>query len=94
MIVCWFTPLWFSCRPSVIIIIISCCLQESRKLLADRDEEITHLKSELEQYKIQVAREIAHKTKIAKSLDESLKQVREMEEITLQWQLEVGVVNE
>ena len=52
-----------------------------------------HLKTELEQYKVQVAREIANKTKIAKSLDESLTQVREMEEITQQWQLEVGVVN-
>ena len=61
--------------------------------MAERDEEIAHLKSELEQYKVQVAREIANKTKIAKSLDESLTQVREMEEITQQWQLEVGVVN-
>ena len=67
-------------------------MQESRKLLAERDEEIAHLKSELERYKVQVAREIANKTKIAKSLDESLAHVRDMEEITQQWQLEVGVV--
>lgn len=42
---------------------------------------------------MQVAREIANKTKIAKSLDESLSHVREMEEITQQWQLEVSVIN-
>ena len=38
---------------------------------------------------MQAAREIANKTKIAKSLDESLSHVREMEELTQQWQLEV-----
>ena len=58
-------------------------------MLVDRDKELTGLKSELERYKAQVAREIANKTKIAQSLDESLAHVREMEEITQQWQLEV-----
>lgn len=69
-------------------------MQESRKLLAERDEELAQIKSELEHYKVQVAREIANKTKIAKSLDESLSHVREMEEITQQWQLEVSVIND
>ena len=61
-------------------------------MLAERDEELVRTKVELERYKAQVAREIANKTKIAQSLDESLAHVREMEEITQQWQLEVGVL--
>ena len=64
-------------------------VQESRRTLAERDTELSRCRSELEQYKSQVAREIANKTKIAQSLDESLAYVREMEELTQQWQLEV-----
>ena len=50
---------------------------------------MAQLKTEVEGGKIRVAREIANKTKIAKSLDESLALVRDMEEMTQQWQLEV-----
>ena len=64
-------------------------MQESRRLLSERDRELAELKTEVETYKMQAAREIANKTKIAKSLDESLSHVREMEELTEQWQLEV-----
>ena len=64
-------------------------VQESRRLLAERDKELSQLKTEVETYKMQAAREIANKTKIAKSLDESLSHVREMEELTQQWKLEV-----
>lgn len=66
-------------------------VQESRRLLAERDKELAQLKTEVETYKMQAAREIANKTKIAKSLDESLSHMREIEELTQQWQLEVKI---
>ena len=63
-------------------------------MLMDRDEEISRLKTELDLYKTLVVREIANKTKLAQSLDASLSAVREMEELTQEWQLEVSVVQQ
>lgn len=60
-------------------------------LLAERDRELVRLRSELERYKQQAAREIANKTKLAQSLDESHKHARELEELLQQWQIEVCI---
>ena len=65
--------------------------QESRRLLAERDGELLKLRSELDRYKQQAAREIANKTKLAQALDESHSHARELEELLQQWQMEVGV---
>ena len=65
-------------------------VQESRVLLAERDEELTKLRLELDHYKQQAAKEIANKTKLAQALDESHRHARELEELLQQWQLEVS----
>ena len=65
-------------------------VQESRALLAERDEELTKLRLELDHYKQQAAKEIANKTKLAQALDESHRHARELEELLQQWQLEVS----
>jgi len=69
----------------------SLCLppKESRKLLADRDEELVRLRSELDHYKQQAAREIANKTKLAQALDRNHSHASELEELLQKWQLEV-----
>lgn len=63
--------------------------QESRKILAERDEELVRLRTELDRYRQQAAREIANKTKLAQSLDESHSHAQELEELLQKWQLEV-----
>ena len=65
--------------------------QESRRLLAERDGELLSLRSELERYKQQAAREIANKTRLAQALDESHSHASQLEELLQQWQMEVGV---
>lgn len=49
------------------------------------------LRSELERYKQQAAKEIANKTKLAQALDESHGHARELEELLQTWQLEVDI---
>lgn len=58
-------------------------------MLADRDEELLRLRSELDRYKQQAAKEIANKTKLAQALDDSQGHARELEELLQTWQLEV-----
>ena len=67
--------------------------QDSRRLLAERDGELLSLRSELERYKQQAAREIANKTRLAQALDESHSHARELEELLQQWQMEVGCLS-
>ena len=50
------------------------------------------LRSELERYKQQAAKEIANKTKLAQALDESHGHARELEELLQTWQLEVDII--
>ena len=66
-----------------------CSVQDSRKLLAERDEELGKLRSELDRYKQMAAKEIANKTKLAQALDESHGHAKELEELLQSWQLEV-----
>ena len=47
------------------------------------------VRTELERYRQQAAREIANKTKLAQSLDESHTHAQELEELLQKWQLEV-----
>lgn len=68
---------------------ISLLLKGSRKMLADRDEELARLHSELDRYKQQVAREIANKTKLAQTLDASHSHASELEELIQKWQLDL-----
>lgn len=65
------------------------CTQDSRKLLSERDKELAKVRGELERYRQQAAREIANKTKLAQSLDESHSYAQQLEELLQQWQLEV-----
>ena len=62
-------------------------VQEARELLSDRDKEIAVLKSELEQYKQQVVKEVANKTRLAQALDESTQHATDIEETLEQWQV-------
>ena len=70
---------------------MTCLLQDSRKLLAEREDELVRGRTELERYRQQAAREIANKTKLAQSLDESHTHAQELEELLQKWQLEVCV---
>ena len=63
--------------------------QESKDLLSSRDKEVTKLKSEVEQYKQQAAKEVANKTKLAQLLDESTRQAIELEGTLETWQLSI-----
>ena len=58
-------------------------------MLADRDEELARLHSQLDRYKQQVARKIANKTKIAQALDASHSHASELEELLQKWQLDL-----
>ena len=62
-------------------------MQDSRSLLAQRDEEIARLKQELERFKQHAAREVANKTKLAQTLDESHRHAAEVEETLKEWRL-------
>ncbi len=68
---------------------LCCVVQDSRKVLGERDEELVRVRSELERYRQQAAREIANKTKLAQSLDQSHTHAQELEELLQQWQFEV-----
>ncbi len=57
--------------------------------MGERDEEMVRVRGELERYRQQAAREIANKTKLAQSLDQSHSHAQELEELLQQWQLEV-----
>ena len=61
--------------------------QESHELLSERDREIRKLKKDMEHYRQQIAQEVATKTKLAQSLDESHQQALELEEALQKWQL-------
>lgn len=61
--------------------------QESHELLAERDKEIAQLKKSVDHYKQQTVKEVASKTKLAQSLDESHRQALELENALQQWQL-------
>lgn len=50
---------------------------------------MVRVRGELERYRQQAAREIANKTKLAQSLDQSHSHAQELEELLQQWQLEV-----
>ena len=55
--------------------------------MATRDKEIVKLKAEVDRYKQQTAKEVANKTRLAQSLDESTRQAIELENALQQWQL-------
>ena len=56
-------------------------------MLSERDREIRKLKKDMEHYRQQIAQEVATKTKLAQSLDESHQQALELEEALQKWQL-------
>lgn len=55
--------------------------------MVERDEEIVHLKQELERFKQQAAREVANKTRLAQALDDSHRHAAEVEEAVQEWRL-------
>lgn len=61
-------------------------------MLGERDDELVRVRVELERYRQQAAREIANKTKLAQSLDQSHTHAQELEELLQQWQLEVKML--
>ena len=64
-------------------------MQESKELLAKRDQELRMLHEEVNRYKQQLTREIVSKTKIAQALDDSERQARERDVLLQQWQLDL-----
>lgn len=69
---------------------LEAALRDTRQVLASRDEELEHLKLELERYKQQAAREIANKTRLAQALDQSQNHVTQLEELLQNWKLQVS----
>ena len=67
-------------------------LEDTRQLLASRDTELLQMKSELDRYRQQAAREIANKTRLAQALDQSQSHTSQLEDILQGWQLEVCIV--
>ena len=64
-------------------------LQETRQLLAARDQELVQLKGELDRYRQQAAREIANKTRLAQALDQSQSHTSHLEGLLQGWQEKV-----
>lgn len=55
--------------------------------MEERDKEISLLKATIEEYKQVAAKEVANKTKLAKSLDESSRHAIQLEDTLQQWRL-------
>ena len=64
-------------------------LQESRRLLSERERELTVVRKELDKYRQQVAKEILRKTEISAALDQSRTHALRLESLVERWQQEL-----
>lgn len=64
-------------------------LQESRRLLSEREHELTVMRKELDKYRQQVAKEILKKTEISAALDQSRTHALRLESLIERWQQEL-----
>jgi chromosome segregation ATPase len=68
---------------------LECALNESRKLLSEREQELSIMRRELDKYKQQAAKEILKKTEISAALDQSRTHALRLESFVERWQQEL-----
>ena len=68
---------------------LECALNESRRLLSERGQELNIMRKELDKYKQQAAKEILKKTEISAALDQSRTHTLRLQSLIERWQQEL-----